>query len=137
MGRRRDLARRTQGLLAQQANDRVEQRLKQLGKRVLADPAQQQAGDGHAQLRPRDEASRVGLGPLDQSRGAIARRGKLVYPRRARGDQREFSGDEESVGRNEQQNDEETGSGRHCEWSVISGQWSVISGQWSVVSGQW
>src|SRR5229473_1742264 len=117
MRRRRDLAWCAQRILTQQLEDRVEHGLNQLGERVLADPAQQQTGDRHAQLGTRDESGGVGLGALDDARGTVARRGELVYTRRARRNQREFSGDEESVGRDEDQNDEEAGGGGHSKRS--------------------
>ena len=62
----------------------VHERLDELGERVFADPAQQQAGDGYAELRARDEARRVELGALSQPRRAVPRRRELVDPRPAR-----------------------------------------------------
>src|SRR5438067_3982105 len=113
VGWRRDLARWQATWLAGEEENSIQCGLDQLRKGVLADPPQQQAGDGYAQLGTRDESGGVLFGVLNDARGTVARRGELVDTRHARRNQREFRGDEEPVGRDQEQDYEESSCGGH------------------------
>jgi hypothetical protein len=64
----------------------------------FTDPAERQAGDGNAQLRGGDVGVEVGESVKDRDRTAVAFGGKLLHASAPDRNQREFGGDEKTIG---------------------------------------
>ena len=80
----------------------TEQRLQNAGHRGLADPAQGQTGHGDAELHGVEDVVELLMELVDGARAQAVGRDHLLQPRLAHVDQREFSGHEERVCRDQQ-----------------------------------
>jgi hypothetical protein len=105
-------------LLGQHAAQR---RAQQAGEGLLAEPPEEEAGDGDAELGRGDEAVGIGLRALHEPRRAAPLRGQLIDARAPRGDEGELGGDEEAVGQHQYQDDEDAPEGREVHGRCYAG----------------
>jgi hypothetical protein len=103
------------------AADPAEERLNEVSKGRLADPAKGKAGESDAELSRRDVAVQMRRLLLQDARDGVALQDELLHPCGAHLDQGELGGHEEAVGAHQRKDRKEAEPRRDSHHRLLSG----------------